>query len=203
MTEPTPAVEPVTAPAPQAQEPAPATAPVETPPWGEDFDPSRAWHTIQSLREREKELTKQPRLTPEQQQQLSEYSSLVEASKSDAQRKDEAAAKATRERDDAIAESLRYKVALKHGISHTDFDLLGSGTEEQLEARAALVAEKNKAIHAAAAAVPTPSPSPRRPGEQLMPGATPPPAPELAEDAYPADWLSPSQRAVLQARNPQ
>lgn len=31
----------------------------QAPPWGDDFDPARAWHTIQSLREREKELASQ------------------------------------------------------------------------------------------------------------------------------------------------
>lgn len=61
----------------------------QTPPWGDDFDPERAWNTIQKLREREKELEKQPRLTPEQKKQLTEYQQQIEASKTDAQRKDE------------------------------------------------------------------------------------------------------------------
>lgn len=36
----------------------PDNAPVESAPWGDDFDPQRAWNTIQNLRNREKELEK-------------------------------------------------------------------------------------------------------------------------------------------------
>lgn len=43
------------------------------PPWGNDFDPQRAWDTIQNLRRREAELEKRPVLTDEQKQQLAEF----------------------------------------------------------------------------------------------------------------------------------
>ena len=72
------------------------------PPWGEDFDPARAWHTIQTLREREKELSRVTPLTPEQQSRLDEYDRLVEASKSDLER-------ATEERDRWMNEATRWR----------------------------------------------------------------------------------------------
>lgn len=165
MTEPT-----ETTPAAPAQEPT-QQQPAETPPWGDDFDPARAWHTITQLREREKELSKQPRLTPEQQQQLAEYDRLVEASKSEEQRREEAIARATREAETARAEALRYKAAATYGISADHFDLLGSGTEEEITARA----EKLASLIAAQQAPVTPPAAPpqSRPVEQLRPGATP------------------------------
>lgn len=76
----------------------------ETPPWGDDFDPARAWKTIQNLREREKELSKVEALTPEHKQQLEEYNRLVEASKSDMERAQE-------ERDRWQAEADKWRSA--------------------------------------------------------------------------------------------
>lgn len=159
MTEPNPAV--------PAQEQTQQPAETQTPPWGDDFDPARAWHTITSLREREKELSRQV-LTPEQREQLAEYGSLVEASKSEQQRKDEALAATAKERDEARAEALRYRVAAMHGIGSDDLELLGAGSEEQLTARAQRIAALRNA-----AAVPPATPLPKRPTEQLQPGATP------------------------------
>lgn len=161
----TPPVAPPVIPAPPAAE----APPPEPPPWGDDFDPARAWHTIQSLREKEKELAKQPRLTPEQQRQLQEYNQLVEASKSEAQRQQEAVENAKREADTARAEAIRYKAAATHGISADHFDLLGSGTEEEINARA----EKISALVAAQVAAAPTAPPTTRPVEQLRPGATP------------------------------
>jgi hypothetical protein len=166
MTEVTPAAPAVPA-APAPVEPAAPPAP----PWGEDFDPARAWQTIQNLREREKELEKAPKLTPEQQRKLDEYTRLEEASKSDAQRLQEAEASARRDADTARADSLRLRVAIEHGLAKEDIDLLGSGTQEEVTARAQRIAELRAA---AVAAPPAPTPAPgQRPVEQLRPGATP------------------------------
>lgn len=209
MSEPTSATpDPSATPAPAPEAVTDPAAP-STPPWGDDFDPQRAWDKIQKanseakgLRERLQEV-QQKTLTPEQEKQLGEYQRLVEASKSEQERKDEALAAASRERDDARTEAARLKVALKHGISADDFDLLGSGTEEQIEQRAARIAEKNKAVEDAVAALtpPNQAPAPRRPGEQLKPGAVPATPAPIADEDYPSDWLSPSQRArVQQAR---
>lgn len=165
--------EPVTpAPAP-TQEPAPSAT--VTPPWGseENFDANRAWSLIENLRAEKAQLSARPALTPEQQKQLSEYQSLVEASKSDAQRLQDAAATAQRDAETARAEAIRYKAAATHAVPADYFDLLGSGTEDEVAARAA----KISALLAAQAAAQTPPPAGTppitRPLEQMRPGATP------------------------------
>lgn len=171
-----------------------------TPPWGDDFNPEKAWDKIQKANREAANLRKRV-ITSEQQKQLDEYTNLVEASKSEAQRKDEAAQAATTERDEARAEATRYRIALRHGITEEDFDLLGSGTEEQIEARATKVAAKNEAAKQAAleaAVQPPATPSPRRPAEQLRPGASPSPEPVQDDSYYPSGWLSPSQRAAVE-----
>ena len=76
-------------------------------------------------------------------------------------------------------------------------------TEEQIEQRAQRIAEKNKAVEDAVAALAAPppgapAPTPRRPGEQLKPGAAPPSPPPVGDEDYPQEWLSPSQRARVQ-----
>jgi hypothetical protein len=202
VTEPTPAAAEET---PAAQEGAPAEA-APTPPWGSDenFDAARAWKLIQDLKSDKEKLSTRPTLSDEQRQQLDEYNRLVEASKSEEQRRQEQIEAANRERDDSRAEAVRLRVALKHGISEDDFDLLGSGTEEQIEARASRIAEKNKAVEDAVSALTPPGstpPVPRRPGEKLRPGAVPASPPPLADEEYPTGWLSPTQLArVQQAR---
>lgn len=95
--------EPATEPTPDAPEPQqPEPQKDSTPPWGDDFDPARAWHTIQTLREREKELSKVTPLTDDQKQRLDEYDRLVQASKSDLERAQE-------ERDRWQAEADRWR----------------------------------------------------------------------------------------------
>lgn len=54
------------------------------------------------------------------------------------------AAAAEAERDAIRTEMARYKVAAKHQLSEDDFDLLGTGTEEEIEARAKRIAELRK-----------------------------------------------------------
>ncbi|NUR24984.1 MAG: hypothetical protein HOV83_03900, partial [Catenulispora sp.] len=56
-----------------------------------------------------------------------------------------------------------------HGIPADHFDLLGSGTEEEITARA----EKLASLIAAQHQPPAPAAPQRRPVEQLRPGATP------------------------------
>ena len=150
----------------------------EAPPWGEDFDAEKAWKLVQNLRADKEKLASRPALTAEQQQQLDEYNRLVEASKSEAQRQQEAIEAAKREAETARAEAIRYKAAAAHGIGADHFDLLGSGTEEEISARA----EKIAALLAQQAQAQQPStPLQTRPVEQLRPGATPGEA-ESAED---------------------
>lgn len=79
---PTPADVVPPAPAPSAPEPA-AAAPADTPPWGDDFDPEKAWQLVQNLRSDKEKLQKRPSLTTEQQQKLAEYERLEEASRTE------------------------------------------------------------------------------------------------------------------------
>jgi hypothetical protein len=99
-----------------------------------------------------------------------QFKALEEASKSEAQRLAEAAEAAKRDAETARAEAIRYKAAATHGISADHFDLLGSGSEEEITARAEKIASL---VAAQAAATQTVTPPATRPVEQLRPGATP------------------------------
>jgi hypothetical protein len=73
-------------------------------------------------------------------------------------------------------------VAHKYGVPEKDFDLLGSGTLEEMEARAV----RQAPLWASAPVSPPPPPS-DRPVESLRPGASP--QPPVAEDtSYPESW---------------
>lgn len=68
---------------------------------------------------------------------------LQEASKTELQKAQEAAAAAQAERDKAVADALRLKVAVKHGISAEDAELFLTGQDEQtLEAQATRLASR-------------------------------------------------------------
>jgi hypothetical protein len=97
-----------------------------------------------------------------------QFRALEESTKSEAQRLAEAAEAAKRDAENYRAEAVRYKAAATHGIPADHFDLLGSGTEEEITARAA----KLSALLAAQTQPPAPVPQ-RRPVEQMRPGATP------------------------------
>lgn len=99
-----------------------------------------------------------------------QFSALEEASKSELQRIRESLEVANRERETARSDARRFRVAAEHGIDKDDLDLLGTGDEEQLTARAVRIADLRKA---AAAAETTAQRPPQRPNEQLRPGATP------------------------------
>lgn len=167
MTEQTPEQQ-----APAAQE-ATEQQTAEAPPWGDDFDPARAWEKIQKANQEARSL--RGRLQ-DAAPKLEEYDRLVEASKSEAQRQAEALEAAKRDAETARTEAIRFKVAAAHGIGADHFELLGSGTEEEVTARAEKIAALLKQQ-----AQQTTTPLPTRPVEQLRPGATPGEA-ESAED---------------------
>ena len=157
--------------APQVPEAASAPTPTEQPPEVDWKAEARKWES------RAKDNFAQiNELKPKAEQ----FTKLEEASKSEAQRLAEAAEAAKRDTESARSEAIRYKAAATHGISAEHFDLLGSGTEEEITARAekiaTLLAEKAKAQTS-----PTGAPIPTRPVEQMRPGATPGQA-ESAED---------------------
>lgn len=99
---------------------------------------------------------------------LKEYETWAEASKTNEQRLQEAANAARQEADEAKNDALRFRIALKHGISEEDFDFLGSGTEQELETRAARLAAKNAAAGQPAAPR-TPAPNPAQGSSQAAP----------------------------------
>lgn len=118
-----------------------------------------------------------------------QFAALEEASKSEAQRLVEQAETATRAAETARAEAIRYKAAATYGIGADHFDLLGSGTEEEISARA----EKIAALVAIQATTQTPATPPSsRPVEQLRAGATPA-GTESEEDVILAKLFGPPQ----------
>lgn len=165
---------------------APAAAPVE-PQQNEADLPAWAREAItKANREAAGYRTKVAELQPKADQ----FSALEEASKSEAQRLAEATAAAEKKATDAQAESARWKVAATHGIPAEHFDLLGYGTEEEIDARAVKIA----AMLAAQAAPTTPpvgAPT-TRPAAQLRPGATPAEA-ETEDDQIMAKLFGPGK----------
>jgi hypothetical protein len=96
--------------------------PVATPPWGDDFDPARAWQTIQNLRAREKELTP-----------LAEKArQLEESQRTETERLTERLTKAEQRALDAA----RYEVALEKGLTRAQAKRLVGSTPQELEADA-------------------------------------------------------------------
>lgn len=67
---------------------------------------------------------------------------LEDANKSDLERQAETLTTVERERDAAIAEAARLRAAVKHGLSDDDLDLLGTGTPDEIEARASKLAAR-------------------------------------------------------------
>jgi hypothetical protein len=104
-----------------------------------------------------------------------------EANKTELQRAQEALA--TREKDyaDLQVGYTRLELAAIHNVPPDDIDLIGSGTREEMEARAARVGALN------ASTTRTPAPPSDRPVEGLRPGATPEP-PKPVDTTYPAGW---------------
>lgn len=103
---------------------------------------------------------------------------IEDAQKSEQQRHADAAAAAQRERDEARSEALRYKAAATHKVDSDYFDLLGSGSEEQIVQRAERVgtllaenAQMKAELEALRAGKPAPTSG--TPVAALKPGATP------------------------------
>lgn len=186
MTAPTEPVVPAAPVVPPAQEPPP---PAVVPPWGDqaNFDPEKAWKLIEDLRSDKEKLAARTAITPEQSKQLADYQALVEASKTEAQRQADAVTAANAQAAQASADATRYKVAALHGISKPeDLDLLGSGTEEEVTARAQRIAALNAAAVTGAPVPPVPGAPITRPIEQLRPGATPAGTPTDDDAVYTA-----------------
>jgi regulator of protease activity HflC (stomatin/prohibitin superfamily) len=126
----------------------------------------------QSLTKANQEAAKYRTQVNELKPMADQFRALEESTKSEAQRLAEAAEAAKRDAENARAEAIRYKAAATHGISADHFDLLGSGTEEEISARAQKIAAL-LAAQVAPATPPPPAAPQRRPVEQMRPGATP------------------------------
>lgn len=61
----------------------------QAPPWGDDFDPEKAWNLIQNLRSDKEKLAQRPILDDDARRKLTEYERLEEASKTELERKTE------------------------------------------------------------------------------------------------------------------
>jgi hypothetical protein len=109
---------------------------------------------------------------------------IEESQKSEAQKIQERAEQAERDAQAARNELLVERIARRHRLDDDDMDLLGTGTEEQLEARAKKIAAKN----AAAAGAQATAPPSGKPVEKLRPGATSTETDIEPQDAYPSSW---------------
>jgi hypothetical protein len=115
-----------------------------------------------------------------------ELEQLREAQKSEQQKSAERAEKAERDAAETKAELIRERLGRRFHLDDDDLELLGTGTEEQLTARAERIKAKNDAL--AAASGKSDAPPSDRPTQKLRPGASPVEAPPADTDAYPAHW---------------
>lgn len=91
---------------------------------------------------------------------------LEEASKTEQQKLADAAELARKEAAETAAELAKLRAAVKHGLSDDDLELLGTGTAEEIEARAERLAARLKGT------TPPPAPSSDGQGKQGDPVAT-------------------------------
>lgn len=112
---------------------------------------------------------------------LKQHQELEEASQTELQKAQKALAARDKDFADLQVGYTRLELAAIHNVPPDDIDLIGSGSREEMEARAARVGALN-AANGKAAPPPT-----DRPVEGLRPGANPePPKPE--DNSYPAAW---------------
>jgi hypothetical protein len=120
---------------------------------------------------------------------------IEESQRTEAEKVAARAAAAEQERDAARTESLRYKAAAKFGVDEDNFDLLGAGAEEEVQARAERVggflklAAENQQLKAELEALRTGRPVQQQPVEHLRPGASPVAVTPVGEADYPAHWF--------------
>jgi hypothetical protein len=106
----------------------------EAPPWGEDFDPERAWKTIQNLREIEREHKK---MLADRDREAEER---AEAEKSELQKAQEAAEKARSEALEARRELWTTRALKGAGLPEDLSRFLTGTTEEEIGEQAEALA---------------------------------------------------------------
>lgn len=147
----------------------------------EAFDQERAMAKIKKANDEAKGLRTRVKELEALEAKVREYE---DSQKSEAEKIQSRAEKAEQRAQAVEAELIRERIARRHHLDEDDMDLLGAGTEEQIEARAKKIAAKN----AAAAGVTATAPPTEKPTERLRPGATSTEANLEPPDAYPAHW---------------
>lgn len=164
--------------APATETTAPAEA--EAAPWGEDFDPARAWKTIQTQRESEAELKKK----------LADYQKrekeAEDAKKSEAEKLAEALESAKADAVAARRELAVSRAILKHSLPEGFEEFLTATDPEAIEKQAEKLAEK---LAAAKPAVSDPV-VPGRPKPNLVPGQGGPDVETVDPDAIAAKVIA-------------
>lgn len=107
------------------------------------------------------------------------YAEFEDAQKTEIQRATERATGLETQLADMKAANARLMAAATHNIPPDLIELLGSGTDEEINARAEALAERLKAT------APPAAPATQRPVESLTPGA----APSSAQPASADDWI--------------
>ena len=150
-------------PAGQHDEPNPGASGDQAP-WereGETFDPDRAKRLLQNLRQ-ERDGFRAERDSYKTKATEHERSKMTEQQRLETERDE-----ARQERDSARADSTRLRMAIKYKLDEDDLDLLGTGSDEQIEARAKRLAERSGGNAS------TSTSSNGRPVEQLRGGSNP------------------------------
>lgn len=106
------------------------------------------------------------------------YQEVEDAQKTEIQKATERAQNFEQKLADMQATNARLLAAASHNIPPELIDLLGSGTDEEINARAEVLAERLKPA--------TPVPAPQRPVESLTPGAAPA---SSTGDTTPDQWI--------------
>jgi hypothetical protein len=150
-------------------------------PTAEVFDSERAMAKIKKANDEAKGLRTRVKELEAFEAKVREFE---ESQKSEADKIQDRAAKAEQRAQAVEAELIRERIARRHHLDEDDMDLLGAGTEEQIEARAKKIAAKN----AAAAGAQATAPPSEKPIEKLRPGATSSEKDLAPQDAYPSSW---------------
>lgn len=112
-------------------------------------------------------------------QAAEKYREFEDSQKTELERATQRATGLEQQLADMQSANARLLAAATHNIPPDLIELLGAGTDEEINARAEALAERLKAT------APAPSPAAQRPVESLTPGA----APASANQASPDDWI--------------
>lgn len=121
------------------QDPPKPPDPPAKPPWGDDdFDPDKAWKLISNLRA-DVDKTKADRDAFK-----TKVDEFEAASKSEVEKLQDQLKAALDDGTASKTDLARLRAALKHGLDEEDLDLLGTGTPEEIDARAERIAKRLK-----------------------------------------------------------